>query len=130
MHIVPCCHFVNSSLVTRNARLIYLSFPLHQENRRHARVLKKASKHLELLEIVAMKGLSTAGMEEPKDSSTPTEDKDIAVMTSPSSMSSSSGASTSGEAPVPGVRHEPMAADFDEAVSRDAEDSQMPGDDL
>lgn len=123
---------MNSSLVTCNAMLIYLSFPLHQENRRHARVVKKASKLAvsELLEIVAMKGMSTAGMEEPKNSSTPTEDKDIAVTTSPSSKSSGSGASTSGEAPVPGVRHEPMTADVDEAVSRDEEDSQMPEGDL
>ena len=69
-------------------------------------------------------------MEEPKNSSTPTEDKDIAVMTSPSSKSSGSGASTSGEAPVPGVLHEPMTADVAEAVSRDEEDSQMPEGDL
>ena len=112
--------------------LIYLSFPLHQENRRHARVVKKASKLAvsELLEIVAMKGMKTAGMEEPKKSPTPTEDKGIAVVTAPSSKSSSSGASASGEAPVPGVPHEPMTPDVADAVSRDEEDSQMPEGDL
>ena len=108
---------------------IYMYIVSHvQESRRHARVVKKASKLAvsELLDIVAMKGMNTAKIEDLVKSGTATSDRDDATSAPSSSSSSSSGCSTSKQANAPIAAHQPLGADVGEAVSRDAEDSRLP----
>ena len=102
------------------------SFLMMQENRRHARLLKKASKLavVKLLEIVAMKRMNADKMEGVVHGGTATADRDDATSAPSSASSSSSGCSTSKQAKAPDVAHKPVIADVD------AKNSHLPEDEL
>ena len=95
-------------------------------------MVKKASKLAvaELLEFVAVKGMNTAGMEEPKSNATPADDGDNADLASSSSSSSAHGRSTPKQDELPAQPKKQVTADVAEALSRDEEDSQLPEDDM
>ena len=103
-----------------------------QEKRRHARLVKKASKLGvgELLEIVAMKGISTDKIESEVQGGTATADGNDATSGPLSSSSSSSGTSTSNQAIAPELPNTAITADVDVALSRDAKNNPLPEDEL
>ena len=112
--------------------MLLILFSFLQENRRHARIVKKAGKLAvsELLEIVAMKGIKNVMTPKEEETEAPPGEPQIAAKGPPTSSSSSSGPARPAQGNVTVRAEKPRTEGVDVAEPRGEDGDQLPDGDF